>query len=74
MTRYDRDAALLSLLYDMQGRRIRTTALIETNTHDEGGRAVVCLELDDGRTVEIGVAGNLHDEAFLVLQVREGGN
>lgn len=58
--RYDHDADAIALACSLVDKKIVTTSIIEN-----GSRAFLVLTLDDGRIINVGVAGNLHDEAYL---------
>ncbi len=62
MYRYDRDPNFHKQAASLVGHTIR-----EASIHEEGGSAWLRLHLDDGRIVDVGVTGSLHDEAYFVL-------
>jgi hypothetical protein len=63
MDRYDRDPEVLRIVARLIGRKI-----LATRIEENGGSAVVVLDLDDSYRIKIGVSGNLHDEAYLLLE------
>jgi hypothetical protein len=65
-TCWEHNLKVQELTRSLVGRSIRKAAFHETN-----GRAFVELTLDDGREVQAGVSGNLHDEAYLVFKLKD---
>lgn len=60
---YAEDVSIQALARTLEGRTIVTAGVKETSS-----RAVLELRLDDNRLVEVGVYGNLHDEAYFVFE------
>ena len=58
--RYDHDGDAIALASSLLGRKIVESEIIE-----DGSRAFFAFKLDDGRIINVGVWGNLHDEAYL---------
>lgn len=64
--RYDQDPELLALARSLEGRQIAWSQLDE-----DFASARVRLGLDDGRVIHLGVAGSLHDEAYLIFEAAQ---
>lgn len=59
---YDHDAEMITLAESMKSHVILGAIVQERDNN-----AILKLRLDDGRTIEIGVSGSLHDEAYLIF-------
>jgi hypothetical protein len=61
---YDSDPELKKLAESLADVTIKSAKVIEA---EHSGFCVLRMWLGDGRIIEVGVSGNLHDEAFFAL-------
>jgi hypothetical protein len=63
MERYDQDQELIQLANSLKDRKILSAKLQEDQNY-----CLLSIMLDDGRIIEVGVSGNLYDEAYFIFQ------
>jgi len=70
MEPWSRDPKLMALAESLKGKKVLNSVIIET----ENCACVLELEFEDHTKIEVGVYGNLYDEAYFIFRKpKEGG-